>query len=269
MTEDESFLRAMLANPDDRVVRLVYADWLDEQSDSRGEYARLAARVAELPHEHAERPPLRKRMFELQPQLPQWWAAIVGGLRATFEEAGERMVGTHAEEAARLLGCKRVRTDEKGYQVEVCDAATSGLTGALAYLQCRSKWRGDSGDISYYLYLRDAAGFSTAWTPYTYNPYFGCTTKFLEWYGDVVIFIYEEKHDHYAACFGFGSPARYHKIDDYWVLDGRELGFIGYRETEVRRLSVPDLEPLPSLTQDEATARGLMPAAPTWWLREE
>src|SRR5206468_3446797 len=37
MTEDEPFLRAMLANPDDRVARLVYADWLDERSDARGE----------------------------------------------------------------------------------------------------------------------------------------------------------------------------------------------------------------------------------------
>jgi uncharacterized protein (TIGR02996 family) len=269
MTEDDSFLRAILANPDDHVARLVYADWLDEQSDSRGEYARLAARVAELPHEHADRVPLRRRMLELQSQLPPWWVAIVGGLRATSEEAGERMVGTRAEEAARLLGCKRTRTDEKGYEIELFDAATSGLTGALAYLQCRSKWQSGFCDIRYHLHLRDAEGFATAWEPYTYNPYFGCESKFLEWYGDVVIFIYEEKHDHYAARFGFNSPARYHKIEDYWVLDGRELAFVGYRKTEVRRLSVPDLEPLPPLTLDEAAACGLMPVAPTWWLREE
>src|SRR5687768_8789488 len=31
----------MLADPDDRTVLLVYADWLDEHSDPRGEYLRM------------------------------------------------------------------------------------------------------------------------------------------------------------------------------------------------------------------------------------
>lgn len=261
MSEDEPFLRAMLASPDDRVARLVYADWLDERSDARGEYARLAARVAELPHGHSERVPLRQRMLELQPQFQPWWVAIVGGLWATSEEAGDRMVGTHTEEAVRLLGCNRVRTDEKGYEVEIHDAATSGLTGALAYLQSRSKWRGNVQDITYYLYLRDAAGRSTAWEPHTYNPFFGCSPKFLEWYGDVVIFIYEEKHSHCAARFGFGHPARYHEIGDDWVLNGREIAHRGWRETVVNRLSVPDLEPLAPLSESEAAERDLLPSA--------
>ncbi|MBN9119658.1 MAG: TIGR02996 domain-containing protein [Planctomycetes bacterium] len=268
MTEDEPFLRAMLADPADRVSRLVYADWLDDRSDPRGEYARLAARVGELPHGHPERAPLRGRMLGLQPHLPPWWCAIVGGLRATSEEAGERTISSRAEEAARRLGCERVRTDEKGYEVEVCDAATSELTGALAYLQCRSKWHGQVQDIHYHLYLRDAAGFSTTWEPHTYNPYFGCGPKFLEWYGDAVVFIYEEKHSHYIARFGFNDPVKYHRIEDDWILDGREVTFIGYREKEVRRLSVPDLDVLPPLTPEGAAARDLMPEVPPEWLKE-
>ena len=31
MNEDEAFIRAIEASPDDDTIRLVYADWLDEQ----------------------------------------------------------------------------------------------------------------------------------------------------------------------------------------------------------------------------------------------
>src|SRR5688572_14212629 len=100
MTEDEPFLRAMLANPDDRVSRLVYADWLDDRADSRGEYARLAGRVAELSQESAERTPLRLRMLALQPTLPLWWIAIVGGLRAVAK--GEELTGSGLNDVIQL-----------------------------------------------------------------------------------------------------------------------------------------------------------------------
>jgi uncharacterized protein (TIGR02996 family) len=39
--EEAGFIAAMLADPDDRTVLLVYADWLDERGDPRGEYLRV------------------------------------------------------------------------------------------------------------------------------------------------------------------------------------------------------------------------------------
>jgi uncharacterized protein (TIGR02996 family) len=48
-TEDDALLRAVLANPADDAPRLIYADWLDERGDPRGEYLRVdweAAREA-------------------------------------------------------------------------------------------------------------------------------------------------------------------------------------------------------------------------------
>src|SRR5437764_14875679 len=60
MPDDDAFLRAILAHPDDDLPRLIYADYLDERGDPRGEFVRLqcdearggdrrrAARVAEL-----------------------------------------------------------------------------------------------------------------------------------------------------------------------------------------------------------------------------
>ena len=41
MSEDDAFVAAIRANPRDDVARLVYADWLDERNDPRGEWLRL------------------------------------------------------------------------------------------------------------------------------------------------------------------------------------------------------------------------------------
>jgi uncharacterized protein (TIGR02996 family) len=41
VTQEEAFLAAIEAAPQDMLPRLVYADWLDERNDPRGEYLRL------------------------------------------------------------------------------------------------------------------------------------------------------------------------------------------------------------------------------------
>src|SRR5437660_377568 len=48
MNDDAAFLRAIRENPDDPIHCLVYADWLEERGDPRGEYLRLGCRLAEL-----------------------------------------------------------------------------------------------------------------------------------------------------------------------------------------------------------------------------
>ena len=45
MNEERAFVAAILERPDDDVTKLVYADWLEEQSDPRGEYLRLMLQV--------------------------------------------------------------------------------------------------------------------------------------------------------------------------------------------------------------------------------
>jgi uncharacterized protein (TIGR02996 family) len=46
MNDDSAFIRAIVARPDDDTVRLVYADWLEERGDPRGEFLRLEAALA-------------------------------------------------------------------------------------------------------------------------------------------------------------------------------------------------------------------------------
>jgi uncharacterized protein (TIGR02996 family) len=46
MTHDEAFLEAILEAPQDDTPRLIYADWLEEHGDPRGEFIRLQCRLA-------------------------------------------------------------------------------------------------------------------------------------------------------------------------------------------------------------------------------
>jgi carbon storage regulator len=46
--EEESFLRAIEADPGDEATRLVYADWLEEHGDPLGEFLRLQCQARGL-----------------------------------------------------------------------------------------------------------------------------------------------------------------------------------------------------------------------------
>jgi uncharacterized protein (TIGR02996 family) len=257
MLEDEPFLRAILANPNDRVTRLVYADWLDDRDDPRAELFRLEARLADALPNSADRLTLRKRVRELQASLPSWWLLLVGGLHATSED--DRMIRDRIDAVARAIGRPAKYTSAFGYEVEITDAATCVRTGAMAYLESQSKTVNHFCDINYTLRLRGPGGQATSWEPETYNPYFGCRVRFLEWYDNVVLFIYREKHRTYIARVGFDVLPDYREIEHDWVLSGEQLGYIGYRETVVRRLSIPQLEELPPLSLAEAAERELLP----------
>jgi hypothetical protein len=138
----------------------------------------------------------------------------------------------------------------------------------VAYVECRSQPRGNYLDINYHLRVRDGSGREAAWEVRSYNPYFGCNMQFLGWFGDAALGIYREKHDTYVCRFGLDSPARFLAVEDEWVLDGRQLGYRGYRETGVRRLALPGLAALPPLSADEAAEWGLQPPK-SWYLLED
>jgi len=65
---NEDMVRHILDNPDDVAARLVYADWLDEHDNPRGEFIRVQCRLAELEEEDPEWRALEAREREL-------WAA--------------------------------------------------------------------------------------------------------------------------------------------------------------------------------------------------
>jgi uncharacterized protein (TIGR02996 family) len=67
MNDEAGFLRAIQDNPDDDDARLVYADWLEERGDVRGEYLRLEHQLAQIP----------ARLAQLRGQIDPAWLAVV------------------------------------------------------------------------------------------------------------------------------------------------------------------------------------------------
>ena len=77
LSEEDAFLSAVHANPEDDTPRLMYADWLDEKGDDRGEYLRLLVRLEEVPPKSPDRRELRRRLRELRKLIdPAWRAAV-------------------------------------------------------------------------------------------------------------------------------------------------------------------------------------------------
>ena len=75
MTERESFLNAVYANPDDNNVRLVFADWLDENGDpDRAEFIRLQIE-AERSGDDPRTTNLRRRAARLLAANRRTWVA--------------------------------------------------------------------------------------------------------------------------------------------------------------------------------------------------
>src|SRR5205807_9800281 len=65
MSQDEGFLRAIIEEPDDVGLRLIYADWLEERGDPRGELIRVQCQLEELEEDNPRRAELQTREHEL------------------------------------------------------------------------------------------------------------------------------------------------------------------------------------------------------------
>jgi uncharacterized protein (TIGR02996 family) len=70
---DANWLAALAADPDDRLARSRYADWLDDRGDPRAEVVRLDAALADRPDDEA----VRGRLKELTPGVDAHWRAAV------------------------------------------------------------------------------------------------------------------------------------------------------------------------------------------------
>ena len=77
MDYGDHFLRAVLASPDDAALRGVYADWLEERGDARGEFLRIAQLLALLSQKDKRRAPLMARLQELRRVIDPAWRALV------------------------------------------------------------------------------------------------------------------------------------------------------------------------------------------------
>ncbi|WP_088253317.1 hypothetical protein [Fimbriiglobus ruber] len=180
--------------------------------------------------------------------------------------AGERPDPERIGEAARLLGRPAFLVDADGYECEIIGAATNA-SGDIAYVESRTKDVGFNQyganqrhiDVSIRIHLAGKSGPHRSAEIESYNPFFGCDIRFFEWKDRTVVLIYREKHDTYACRFGDIWPPRFVEIEDDWVLNGNILGYVGYKEKVVRRLSFPELDVLDPISAAEAIRISLLP----------
>jgi uncharacterized protein (TIGR02996 family) len=66
ITEEEAFLSAIRADPEDAARRLIYADWLEEHADPRAQYLRMLSALDDVEVHSPEAADLLVRMQELQ-----------------------------------------------------------------------------------------------------------------------------------------------------------------------------------------------------------
>ena len=182
-------------------------------------------------------------------------------LRASNGIEPDRMAIEHA---APLLGREPFLVDKRGYECELIGAAVHSPTNRVAYLESRAKkrWWSSMVDISIKIHLRDPDGNDRAVHIKSYNPFFGCDIGFFQWVDDTALLIYTEKHRTYICVFGDEWPPKFVEIEDYWIINGRTLGYIGYKQELVKRISIPDLNTLDSISKSDADTIGLLPEDP-------
>src|SRR2546430_17578585 len=92
--EEAAFLDRVCADPDDDAPRLIFADWLDERGDPRGEFIPVQVALAQLSAGDRRRGPLLDREAALLARHHKTWSdplrRIAGGaqLPPRFLETG-------------------------------------------------------------------------------------------------------------------------------------------------------------------------------------
>src|SRR5689334_17143665 len=74
MSQEDHFLQAIYQDPADDAVRLIYADWLEENGrPERAEFIRLQCEQARLPKADPRKPELGARAVQLLEQHAEEW----------------------------------------------------------------------------------------------------------------------------------------------------------------------------------------------------
>ncbi|HEY1064587.1 MAG TPA: TIGR02996 domain-containing protein [Pirellulales bacterium] len=123
--QDDSFIQAILAAPNDDAPRLIYADWLDEQGHGpRAEFIRLQCRLAETPEDDPQYDSLRDAEWTLLAEHGPEWAS-----RLTSAGFGDREPGSLKYRFRRgLLEHVEVRGDAAAGRLAELFAAAPSLT---------------------------------------------------------------------------------------------------------------------------------------------
>jgi uncharacterized protein (TIGR02996 family) len=76
--EDDGFIQAVFLAPHDDVCRLIYADWLEERGDVRGEFLRAESDLRRTNTRDTSYPVALKRWLDLRDRVPAGWLDSLG-----------------------------------------------------------------------------------------------------------------------------------------------------------------------------------------------
>src|SRR5919197_4498856 len=77
--EEAAFLDRVCADPDDDAPRLIFADWLDERADPRGEFIRVQVALARMPADDPRAADLQDREATLLARYHARWSEPLKG----------------------------------------------------------------------------------------------------------------------------------------------------------------------------------------------
>ena len=152
MTDENAFLQAVIADPDDDAPRLIYADWLDENGESeRAEFIRVQCHLARMGNDDQRRAELVSRERELLAAHDALWTTNT--LRIVARE------WTYHRGFIRRVGCNAIDFLERGDSLfALAPVQELRLYGSrdemLTLVHCPHLGRFQSLDLSYN-FIRD------------------------------------------------------------------------------------------------------------------
>jgi uncharacterized protein (TIGR02996 family) len=123
MDDEKALLRAILTEPGDEVVLSVYADWLEERGDPRGEYLRLRAALNDRPRRGARE--LQDRLRSLRAVIDPGWLPLLDGEGCRERDGWDLLIGTKCWTVRSLKAARarlaRVEQEAAVFLILYCD----------------------------------------------------------------------------------------------------------------------------------------------------
>lgn len=144
MPSHDAFLKEITANPEDLTPRLVYADWLDEQGDPRGEFIRVQCELARLDETDERYPDLLFRERELLAEHRLEWLKPLrpyirsGTFRCGFVERAKmrfRAFLREGEKLAKLTPLRVVALTASGASTSMSELSDTKILKQLVGLE--------------------------------------------------------------------------------------------------------------------------------------
>jgi uncharacterized protein (TIGR02996 family) len=125
MSEEQAFLLAIRQHPEDESTRLVYADWLEERGDYRGEYLRVQIALLKAARQGKQIAGLVERYRVLRPQLDTEWIESTSWPTAQRKSSVLCLL-RHRWERCLCARCGAVANDTRRHVWVGCQCALCG-----------------------------------------------------------------------------------------------------------------------------------------------